>query len=316
VRNPVAAWLDSMGVFNLRSHEKRVPERVFAQPTAQIAHFLRHLWATDGCVHLSTGGRHAPTIYYATSSEHLARDVQSLLLRFGINATLRRVQQVGKGRDQWHVDVSGTADQRLFLQSIGAVGIRKRTQLDAINSYLTSRTINTNRDIVPHSIWRLLVVPSMQAAGMTGRQMQAALGNNYCGTSIYKQNVSRERARRLAVVVSSERLQRLATSDVYWDEIASVEPDGEAQVYDLTVDEHHNFVTYDIIVANSIEQDADIVMFIYREELYDRETDKKGIAEIHIAKHRNGPLGVIPLRFEARTTQFQNLERYRAPEGY
>jgi replicative DNA helicase len=72
----------------------------------------------------------------------------------------------------------------------------------------------------------------------------------------------------------------------------------------------------DLRESGSIEQDADIVMFIYREELYDRETDKKGIAEIHIAKHRNGPLGVIPLRFEARTTQFQNLERYRAPEGY
>lgn len=72
----------------------------------------------------------------------------------------------------------------------------------------------------------------------------------------------------------------------------------------------------DLRESGSIEQDADIVMFIYREELYDKETEKKGIAEIHIAKHRNGPLGIIPLRFEARTTRFQNLERYRAPEGY
>ncbi len=72
----------------------------------------------------------------------------------------------------------------------------------------------------------------------------------------------------------------------------------------------------DLRESGSIEQDADIVMFIYREELYDKETDKKGIAEVHIAKHRNGPLGIIPLRFEARTTRFQNLERYRAPEGY
>ena len=72
----------------------------------------------------------------------------------------------------------------------------------------------------------------------------------------------------------------------------------------------------DLRESGSIEQDADIVMFIYREELYNKETDKKGLAEIHISKHRNGPLGVIPLRFEAATTRFQNLERYRAPEGY
>jgi replicative DNA helicase len=72
----------------------------------------------------------------------------------------------------------------------------------------------------------------------------------------------------------------------------------------------------DLRESGSIEQDADLVMFIYREEVYDKETDKKGIAEIHIAKHRNGPLGVIPLRFDALTTRFQNLERLRSPEGY
>lgn len=72
----------------------------------------------------------------------------------------------------------------------------------------------------------------------------------------------------------------------------------------------------DLRESGSIEQDSDIVMFIYREELYDKDTDKKGIAEIHLAKHRNGPLGVVPLRFEARTTRFQNLERYRGLEGY
>lgn len=66
----------------------------------------------------------------------------------------------------------------------------------------------------------------------------------------------------------------------------------------------------DLRESGSIEQDSDIVMFIYREELYDKETDKKGIAEIHIAKHRNGPLGIVPLRFDAATTHFQNLERY------
>jgi replicative DNA helicase len=110
-------------------------------------------------------------------------------------------------------------------------------------------------------------------------------------------------------------LQKLASSDVYWDEIISIEPDGEAEVYDLTVEGLHNFVAADIIAHNSIEQDADIVMFIYREELYDANTDKKGIAELHIAKHRNGPIGVVPMRFDAATTRFDDLT-YRAPEGY
>ncbi len=71
----------------------------------------------------------------------------------------------------------------------------------------------------------------------------------------------------------------------------------------------------DLRESGAIEQDADIVMFIYREELYDKETDKKGIAELHIAKHRNGPVGVVPMRFDASTTRFFDLT-YRTPAGY
>ena len=71
----------------------------------------------------------------------------------------------------------------------------------------------------------------------------------------------------------------------------------------------------DLRESGEIEQAADVVAFIYREELYDRESDKKGIAELHIAKHRHGPVGVIPMRFDAATTQFLDLT-YRTPEGY
>ena len=146
--------------------------------------------------------------------------------------------------------------------------------------------------------------------------MQAALGNAYCGTGLYKQNLSRERAERLATVVQSDVLSGLAQSDVYWDEIDTIEYESEEEVFDLTVDELQNFVADNFVVHNSIEQDADIVMFIYREEMYDKDTDKKGIAEIHIAKHRNGPLGAVSLFFDHRTTRFANLAPYQSPEGY
>lgn len=69
----------------------------------------------------------------------------------------------------------------------------------------------------------------------------------------------------------------------------------------------------DLRESGSIEQDADLVMFIYREEMYDQETEKKGIAVVQIAKHRNGPLGEVNLRFFNRTTRFTDLELYREP---
>lgn len=67
----------------------------------------------------------------------------------------------------------------------------------------------------------------------------------------------------------------------------------------------------DLRESGSIEQDADIVMFIYRDEMYNEHTDKKHIAEIIVAKHRNGPTGKIELAFLAEQAKFVNL--YRAP---
>lgn len=78
----------------------------------------------------------------------------------------------------------------------------------------------------------------------------------------------------------------------------------------------HVPVLADLRESGAIEQDADMVMFIYREEMYDKDTDKKGIAEIHIAKHRNGPLGVVSLFFDQRTTRFRDLAPYHTPDGY
>lgn len=70
----------------------------------------------------------------------------------------------------------------------------------------------------------------------------------------------------------------------------------------------------DLRESGALEQDSDIVIFIHREELYEPTSEKKGVAELHIAKHRNGPLGVVPLRFDAATTSFHDLS-YRDMEG-
>jgi replicative DNA helicase len=68
----------------------------------------------------------------------------------------------------------------------------------------------------------------------------------------------------------------------------------------------------DLRESGSIEQDADVVMFIYREDHYNKDSEKKGIAEIHVAKHRNGPVGQVSLFFNAQTTRFADLEPFRA----
>ncbi|HYO31132.1 MAG TPA: replicative DNA helicase [Thermomicrobiales bacterium] len=75
----------------------------------------------------------------------------------------------------------------------------------------------------------------------------------------------------------------------------------------------HRPMLSDLRESGSIEQDADIVMFIYREDKYEEDSEKKGIAEIIVAKHRNGPVGSVNLRFFDRTARFADLELYREP---
>lgn len=69
----------------------------------------------------------------------------------------------------------------------------------------------------------------------------------------------------------------------------------------------------DLRESGSIEQDADVVMFIYREERENPDTDRKGIAEIHIAKQRNGPVGKVDLGFRKEFATFTNLDFHHAP---
>jgi replicative DNA helicase len=312
VHNPVRTWLEELGAFGLRSYEKYVPAKVFNQSPMGIAVFLRHLWATDGCVRLTND--HYVAIYYASSSRRLALDVQSLLLRLGINATLSRHKQGTKGRDQFHVHVSGREEILTFLGVVGVIGREKVRHKALVIDYLSNRVAKTNRDVIPAALWKGAAVPAMKAIGMTQRAMQAGLGMAYMGGNIYGQNLSRERAMRVSAVVRSNELEMLATSDVYWDAIRSVEPDGEDEVFDLTVEDFHNFVASNIVSHNSIEQDSDLVMFLFRPEYYKSE-ERPGIAEVIVAKHRNGPTGMIELKFRRDHTRFYNLETRRPEPG-
>ena len=92
-----------------------------------------------------------------------------------------------------------------------------------------------------------------------------------------------------------------------WDRVVGIEPIGEQPVFDATVLGTHNFIANGIVAAQfSLEQDSDVVMFLYRDEVYNKESPDRGAAEVIIAKHRAGPIGDLRLVFRGQYTRFDN----------
>lgn len=84
---------------------------------------------------------------------------------------------------------------------------------------------------------------------------------------------------------------------------------GIQSTYDLSVEKTKNFISEGCILHNSIEQDADVVIMLYRDEYYNKKTSMPNIIELQIAKHRNGPLGIVKLYFNPRINRFYNLTK-------
>ncbi|MFI4884891.1 MAG: replicative DNA helicase [Steroidobacterales bacterium] len=113
-------------------------------------------------------------------------------------------------------------------------------------------------------------------------------------------------------------LEKSAAAGLSWNSVADLIPHVEEEdVYDLTVPGPSSWLSDGVVSHNSgaIEQDADMILLIYREEVYDKNTTKKGMAEIDLVKHRNGEIGTFLLTFQGQYTRFANYASDAYAEG-
>jgi replicative DNA helicase len=302
-RNPIAVWLEGLGLFGLRSHEKFVPAPVFSLGQRDLALFLRHLWATDGCVWWDETAGQA-RIYYASTSRRLVDDVARLLMRFNVMTRIKETRK-GEHRPCYQLWIYGAENQLRFLEDIGVHGARG-VMAEKARQVLASVKGNTNLDTIPVQVWdRVRMVMAEQHTSQ--RQFAAAMGTQFCGSTQWKHAPSRERLARVAAVLDDAELEMVATNDVFWDEIASVESIGEQPVYDATVLGTHNFVANGTNLHNSIEQDADVVILLHREDAYEKESPRAGEADLIVAKHRNGPTATVTVAFQGHYSRFVDM---------
>jgi len=308
IRNPIAEWFDRIGIFNQRSKNKVIPEIVFNLSNDQLGVFIRHLWSTDGTI-----SRYKPkndrspvwSINYTSSSIILIHQLQHLLLRFGIISTIRKKQN-HKKQVWYNLCIQSSQEQQKFISKIGIFGSKSK-KIKKAKKELVKINKNVNLDTIPRYIWKKIDRVRL-AFNETARLFHAKLNWAYSGTARTKHDISRNNLEYIISVFENEELENLARSDLYWDEIKSIEYIGEKSVYDIEVPKFHNFVANDIIVHNSIEQDADLVLMLYREDYYNPETENKNITDIIIGKHRNGPTGQIQLYFSKDQLAFKDLD--------
>ena len=245
--NALTLWLKELGLWQKNAHNKIVPDFVFSLQPHLIALFLNRLFATDGWATVLDRGQ--SQLGYATVSEKLVRQIQHLLLRFGIITSIkdRSVKYKNERRQIWQLNITDAKSIKNFIDEIGIFG--KEEAINAVCQAIATKKYQTNQDLIPVEIWQELK-RSRGKEPWTSLAKRAGI-EGYSNIHVGKRALSRERLFKLAYALDNIPLQNLATSEVYWDEIVSIEAIGKQQVYDLTIAETHNFVANDICVHNT-----------------------------------------------------------------
>ncbi|WP_456425627.1 DNA polymerase III subunit alpha [Rhodocaloribacter sp.] len=262
-RSGAFRWAERLGITGKKAAEKSIPAEVFTLCDDDVALFLGRLWSGDGFV--AGEGRFTP--YYATSSERLARDVQTLLLRLGIVSTLHRktFRYRGTTRTGWTVHPVGEGVLPAFLERIAPHLVGRDEQVARLRRHVASTARGqTSKDTIPAGV-RAWVDAERRAAGLTWRALEARSGvamKEFQGRgSKGKKGFRRSTLARLAAFFGSARLHAVAHTDVFWDTIESITPLGVQDTYDLTVEADHNFVADGLIVHNSHSAAYSIVAY-------------------------------------------------------
>ncbi|NJL70531.1 MAG: hypothetical protein HC888_02385 [Candidatus Competibacteraceae bacterium] len=239
---------------------------------------LRAMYSGDGRFHFEESkkaiykegerkgqGKRKYKVMYSTSSEQLAKDVRDLLLRFGIIASIYEFDSYykvdGERRAEgpsWRVEISDAKQIAKFIKEIGFIGQKQKIALEHL-PYLEQLDDNPNSDTIPAAIWGLLDKKFAEyGRSRTGcrrhyrrgihEKLKKDLG--HCGN--IGKDMSRSTLQKIAEYLDNDaELMAIAESDIYWDEVVSIEPVGLHQTYDLAMPNDHNFVCNNIVTHNS-----------------------------------------------------------------
>lgn len=268
VNTQVAAELTSMqlhatdsnsslhALLSKNSHEKQLPESVFSLRKPLICILLNRLFACQAYLFASqTKLADQPHVKvrlsYLSQSIALIKQVQHLLLRMGIVAKLS--EHTGRSTKTYSLSLVSHEHVQTFLDTIGIAG--KEQQVAQALSLL-EQSSNKHDEILPSSvsdyIWRLIEGRSWSSICQDSRHTEHQEQQLNDAISLLQTNsVSRYSAGVFARLFNNNYLKSVSESQIYWDEISSIEANGHKQVYDLSIPHLHNFIAQDVCVHNT-----------------------------------------------------------------
>jgi len=239
--NPLRVLLKKTNLWGKKSFEKYISDQVFKLPKQKLSLFLNRLFSCDGSIYEDYGWK----ISYSSTSEQLIRQVQHLLIRFGVISILRKKKTKSELGIAYELVVSGEF-VNTFLSEIGFFGKKDQRQTKALKETVEIKR-NPNLDTIPKEFWNSYHPKNWSELG---RHFKYKHPKAMRESKRY--SVSRQKLVQIAEYEDNEQLMLLANSDIYWDEIIKLEKIEEPiAVYDFTVPETHNFVANDILVHNS-----------------------------------------------------------------
>ena len=230
--NPCLEFILDLGLGGKKSIEKHIPEFVFGLTKKLTSEFLRVLFSCDGSVYPNT-------IEYCSSSEDFIRGVSTLLTKFGL------VHKLRKTKLSYVVTISDKKNLKEFKKLIGFHCSRKKNKFDVILKSIENKIERSFIDCVPNDVVKV-VYEFVRNEKLHSEDRETLQQNSKRGRGI-----SKTRSDLIIKRNPDVDFNIYFSDNILWDPIVSRTFVGEKQTYDLTVDEHHNFIANDVIVHNT-----------------------------------------------------------------
>ncbi len=309
--NALTNWLRRMGIYGQSGRHKTIPIEIYRQPNDVIAGYLRGLFHADGS--LTVTPERTGVVSLSSISPHLAYGAQSLLLRFGIVASVvaNGIQPTGfcaSPNASYTLRIQTAEFVKLYMRRIGFLG-EKHARANAKLLY------------VDWSARKAEILPSTITDMVLGMKSDRGLSWAEIGCRVQHDTISRDTCLKIANKTDNMKLLSWATSDIYWDVVVSIESLGAMPTYDMEVADTHNFIVDGVITHNSssIEQDSDNMILLWRPTVrteiesfgtnMGQKENQSPLTLVRVGKARYSPGGETLLYFHGELGTFRQISK-------